>query len=247
MITIGCDPEVFLRKGDSIISAIGLIGGSKSMPRPCLDGSLQEDNVLAEINITPADTPEDFIYRIESVLGQLRNVTGCDLEIKASHHFDISYLKSLGSKAVELGCDPDYNAYTGEKNKKPNPYQSLRTAAGHVHIGVDDADVVHLVKCLDLFLGVPSVVLDHDTERRSMYGKAGCYRPKPYGVEYRTLSNFWLKEPSLMQWVFNTTKLVAETYKDISLPDELTIQECINNSNLSVANQLITEYNLEVV
>jgi hypothetical protein len=51
---------------------------------------------------------------------------------------------------------------------------------------------------LDAFVGLPSVAWDQQQGRREHYGLAGLYRKKTYGddiggVEYRTLSNFWLK------------------------------------------------------
>ncbi len=89
-----------------------------------------------------------------------------------------------------------------------------------------------LVKQLDYFLGIPSLLLDKDEERRHLYGKAGAFRPKPYGVEYRVLSNFWLKSPELMRWVYNTTHLaISELMKGNELarhyPQEAKM--CINN------------------
>ena len=39
---------------------------------------------------------------------------------------------------------------------------------------------------MDLFLGVPSILIDPDTERRKMYGKAGDYRLKEYGRRNKT-------------------------------------------------------------
>src|SRR3546814_7881426 len=40
-----------------------------------------------------------------------------------------------------------------------------------------------------------------------MYGAAGAFRTKPYGVEYRVLSNAWLKDSNLMSWVYKNTIL----------------------------------------
>jgi hypothetical protein len=54
---------------------------------------------------------------------------------------------------------------------------------------------------MDLFHGIISVVLDNtpeSVERRKLYGKAGCHRPTDYGIEYRALSNYWLKSPMLV-------------------------------------------------
>jgi len=243
-ITIGCDPEVFLKKDNTIISAIGLIGGDKRNPKPVEEGAVQEDNVLAEINIVPATDKGTFIYRINKVLTQLRELTQCDLEVKPSHHFTVDYLKSLGGKAVVFGCDREFSAYTDQPIPKPNPYTTLRTAGGHVHIGSEGLDCPQLVKTLDLYLGVPSVLKDPDKERRALYGQAGSYRPKPYGLEYRTLSNFWLSSEELMQWVFDTSLKAVQEYKGVRLPDPDVIRECINNSDEQVAKELCHEYRL---
>jgi hypothetical protein len=43
--------------------------------------------------------------------------------------------------------------------------------------------------------------------RRELYGKAGAFRPKPYGVEYRVLSNRWLNSEALIRWVYNQSQL----------------------------------------
>jgi hypothetical protein len=97
----------------------------------------------------------------------------------------------------------------------------MRTASGHIHIGwtkdEDPNDPVHfadccaLVKQLDYFLGLHSILWDRDNRRRSMYGKAGAFRPKPYGVEYRVMSNVWLTNEELMRWVFDQTHKAVDT------------------------------------
>jgi hypothetical protein len=244
-ISLGCDPEFFLTNNNSIVSAIGLIGGTKEKPLQVDEGALQEDNVLAEINIIPALTKDQWITRINSVMEKLKQVTSLDLEVKPSHVFDKEYLKSVGPAAFAFGCDPDMNAYTGEVNPKPNPYTLLRTAGGHIHIGSTDIDVRLLVKTLDLYLAVPSVILDDDNQRRTVYGKAGAYRIKPYGVEYRTLSNFWLRSDSLKIWAFEQTQRAIRAHRTITLPREDVIVDCINTGDKDQAESLINSYNLQ--
>ena len=62
-----------------------------------------------------------------------------------------------------------------------------------------------MTRQLDISLFLPSLLFDDDTERRKLYGFPGSFRPKQYGVEYRPLSNKWLRNEVLMTWVFNTT------------------------------------------
>src|SRR5690606_5853835 len=83
-----------------------------------------------------------------------------------------------------------------------------RTCGGHIHIGYDSPDFIvseDIVHAMDTVLGLESINLDKDDRRREMYGKAGCFRVKDYGVEYRTLSNFWLQSDELKKWAYNKT------------------------------------------
>lgn len=244
--TIGCDPEVFLKRGGEVVSAIGKVGGTKANPIPVKGGTLQEDNILAEIGIDPAKDRHTFVQRVQGVLGILKERTGCDLDIASSHTFTKEWLLKQGGNALAFGCDRDYNIYTGSANPRPPGRTLVRGAGGHVHIGVSSADIPSLIKTLDLYLAVPAVIMDPDTERRKVYGKAGCYRKKPYGVEYRTLSNFWLRDKELMEWLYDRTIRAVFDHREVRLPDETYIQACINNSDREMARRLIGEYRLEV-
>jgi len=60
------------------------------------------------------------------------------------------------------------------------------------------------VKFIDLFTAIPSVLLDPGEggkARRELYGKAGSFRYTPYGLEYRTLSNYWMADIALFALV----------------------------------------------
>jgi hypothetical protein len=87
-----------------------------------------------------------------------------------------------------------------------------------VHVGFGDdtlamKEKVLMAKILDMYLGIPSVILDQDTQRRQTYGKAGSFRPKDYGLEYRVLSNFWSFNDNLIRWVFNQVEDAVELFQ----------------------------------
>lgn len=220
-ILIGCDPEVFVKQGEIYKSAHGLIRGDKKNPQRVNKGAVQVDGMALEFNIDPAASEDEFVLNVNTVFDQLKlMVPTYEIAITPTADFDPEYMDAQPEEAKELGCDPDYNAYTGFENPKPNGKRPFRTASGHVHIGwtsgQDIQDPQHIADAhmvgrqMDYFLGLGSMLFDNDQKRRSMYGKAGCVRIKPYGVEYRTLSNAWLKSPELMRWVFRNAKLGVE-------------------------------------
>ena len=146
-------------------------------------------------------------------------------------------------------CDVDYNAYTMKANPKPKGASTnLRSAGFHIHVGYENPDVdtsLALVKYMDAFLGIPSVVKDKDKKRRSLYGKAGCFRLTDYGFEYRVLSSAMMGTPSKLSFIWKQLQKALKAYQtNYSLPSRDLVQEAINNSNVELAKQLITHYNL---
>jgi hypothetical protein len=244
-ILIGSDPEFFLNKDGKMVSAEGLIGGSKHSPILLPIGAMQEDNVMVEFNIPPALSQENFTTSISEVLSFLKNEVIPDYEhlYIPSAEFDETMLKS--EQARTFGCEPDFNVWLQKNNISPKPEQlgNLRVAGGHVHIGCGGLSYesrITLGKKLDLFLGVPSLLLDEDDRRRDYYGKAGSIRQKEYGLEYRTLSNFWLNSKEMMNWVYaNAIKAVKYTgdVKD-------SVVDIINNADRNAAKNLISEYKI---
>ena len=89
-------------------------------------------------------------------------------------------------------CDPDLSVWTLKINN-PKQYESnLRACGGHISVGYDNPDEMtsfNLIKAMDLFLAVPSVLLDSDTKRRELYGKAGAMRLKSFGRKNKTHIN----------------------------------------------------------
>lgn len=162
MITIGADPELFLKQADRYLSAYGLIPGDKVNPHAVEFGAVQVDGMAVEFNIHPADSREVFVHNIKAVMAQLREMLpDYDVVPDSVATFDDDYLKQQPDAALDLGCDPDYNGWTMQENKKPDYRLSFRTGAGHVHVGIGhfkfDDKHLHmcssLVKQLDFYLG----------------------------------------------------------------------------------------------
>lgn len=209
-ITLGADPELFLINDAGFVSAEGKFGGTKEAPKALnrKGFSIQEDNVSVEFNIPPVDNLQDFQDNIQYMVDYIKvgaNQFDCRISTDASAIFEDRFLNT--KQAQTFGCDPDFNAYTLEENPSievTNP--NMRTCGGHIHIGYDKPNELvsaMLIKALDITLGLPSILKDPDNRRRSMYGKAGAYRIQPFGVEYRTLSNFWIFDKELVKWVYN--------------------------------------------
>lgn len=258
-ILIGCDPEVFVRRNGTFESAFGLIKGDKKNPQKIRNGAVQVDGMALEFNIDPAFNEDQFVFNVQDVYNQMKLMVP-EFEVVAVPvaHFTKEYLDAQPAEAKELGCDPDYNAWTAAVNVKPNAERPMRTASGHIHIGwtnkEDPFNPAHqeaarmVGRQMDFFLGLSSLEYDSDKERREMYGKAGCIRYKPYGVEYRTLSNAWLRNEKLMRTVYrNAVNGVKRLLDGDNLADKYgDIQELVNESNLKEARKILKAERIEV-
>lgn len=264
IFTTGTDPEMFVRRRDNgvITSVAGLLGCSKDEK---LDLSpivrLQEDNVLAEFDINPCENFDQFNGSILEGLTLTRELLAKhDLDIAegvSSHIYSASELDSFDKSAFVFGCTPDYNAMTGQKNPSPRSSDpGLRTAGGHVHLGFPkgvaitrDVQMDAGVLC-DYFLSLPSLFLDSDVRRKELYGKAGAIRFKEYGIEYRSLSNFWIFKEALRKTIYDQVeKVMAElaTDKVMELNSVLPVdqlQQIINTNDLRQAESYLSRFNI---
>jgi hypothetical protein len=254
-ITLGCDPELFVTTKEGVFrSAHGLIPGTKANPFVVDKGAVQVDGMALEFNIDAVDNEDDWVNNINTVMAQMRAmVPGYEFAIVPSCRFNGNHFRAQPDEAKELGCEPDYNAYTLVANPRPDNQTTMRTASGHVHIGFcEGADPLsddHMVRCatlvkqLDAYLGLPSILFDKDTKRRSMYGAAGAFRPKSYGLEYRVLSNAWLLNEKRMRFVFNQTqKAVKDLMSGKRIADQIgeeNLQTVINQSDTYQASHYI--------
>lgn len=256
--TFGADPEIFLKKRGKPASAYGLIPGDKKNPHKTAGGAIQVDGMAAEFNIDPVpqNNFELFNARIVNQISEIRKrVEGHSLNISPVQDFDEDFLAAQPDEAKELGCDPDYCAYTLAPNPRPDGDRPFRTGAGHVHIGwgadipVDNQEHLEIcanfVKVLDATVGLFMTLIDPDPRRRELYGKAGAFRPKPYGVEYRTPSNVWIKKRDDRRAIFILMKIACylAASPNWNKPLEEELQKIINTGDREKAKQLLL-YNI---
>lgn len=254
-ILVGADPEIFVKKNGVFVSAHGLVLGNKENPLKVNKGAVQVDGMALEFNIDPAASEHEFVSNVQEVMRILTSmVPGYEMAPVPVADFSLEYIASQPEEARELGCNPDFDAYTGMANVKPQALMPMRTASGHIHIGWGEDMDGHNDQCraaaiqMDYFLGLPSLFYDNDQRRRAMYGKAGCFRPKSYGVEYRTLSNAWLLSAERMAWAYRAAvkgmqelmegNYLYEKYGDISA--------IINNGDKKAAENIIQSEGLEL-
>ena len=247
---LGCDPETFLvDKNGKPISAIGYIKADKWNPMQIPDMpkgfTLQEDNVSLEYGIPPAASAQEFIGSINAVMQKSLDYLP---ELSFSKLSCIIFPEDQMEHPLAhiFGCEPDFDAWADKENRKPEPpHPFMRSAGGHIHVETEK-DGKSVVRLMDLFLGVPSVLMDTGEDRKKLYGKAGAHRIKPYGVEYRTLSNFWIFSDRLIQWAWDNTQRAVESELDVSVYADRILQ-AINGNDKTVAKQLVEEFNLEVI
>lgn len=256
--TIGADPEGFLfnTEENQFVPSFGLIGGDKYQPRKIDRGyAVLEDNVMVEYNIPPSDMGENLRENIE-------HANRLILEGVLPEGYEIRYQPSVvfnpdtlaHEKAFEFGCMPDYDVYTKETRDSVPMIQQMidthiRFAGGHVHFGYENPDLdtsADMVPFFDLFLGVPSVLLDKDQSRREAYGQPGMFRFKDYGFEYRTLSNFWVqKHEDLI--VSQIGQAVDAFNNGIGIENDIPdIINTIKNGDSETAKTLIKKYTINV-
>lgn len=256
-VTIGADPEMFIfdTKEKKVISSIGIIPGEKgdawrddSWPEGF---GLEIDNILAEFNIPPVTTKKEFINNMNFMKNYIREFVK-----KVNPNFDILCTASkivdedqLQSKEAKLfGCSVDYNAYTQGPNPKPQgETTNLRSAGCHLHLGYDSPDTersVEMIKMMDIFLGLPSVIIDRDRKRRSLYGKAGCFRLTGYGLEYRVLSAKMYDTDELMSLVWDGVEAAITSFNRGFIFDKefsVDVVKAINKSDSRLAKKVLNK------
>lgn len=252
-ITLGADPEIFIKNDTEIVSAEGLTdGGSKHNPK-LISGEghmIQEDGIMFEYNIPPCGNVEDWVKHHNFCLDHLRELAaknGFTLSDKVSDEINPKYLVS--HQATTFGCEPDFNVYLKRENAAPDNNTNLRCAGGHVAVGYPNPDFEmseNIVKMFDLFVTLPALFKDNDTRRRELYGKAGSFRVKDFGVECRALSNFWIQSDDLMKWVFQQATIAVNEalngdQKGLMIEFSERAKQAIDENNLVLAQDLLNQ------
>ena len=250
-VKMGSDAEVFLKdKTGRPFPACGLIGGTKEKPLMLSkDGcAVQEDNVMLEFNTPVSNNSRDWCKNLEKAMTLAFAKIPPTLYpvIEAVQRFDPALLDC--QQAQQFGCEPDFNAWTMEQNPRPHLEDAtMRSAAAHVHLSWEGPDDMmqrcRVIQFADIFVTLPSLGESGDTERRKLYGKAGAFRPKLYGVEHRVMDNYWLEKMFHQRiWSRYIDALTAA-----NTPFEITpklaekVQEIINNYKIKEALSLYHE------
>lgn len=261
-IVWGTDPEGFFKRDGIIIGSERVIPEHglrvpSYMPNVVRDGIQFELNPAAakDVRLLGANVGQAFRL-LKTQVGQIPGVSVCfDGLVEVNR----AELDALSEKSRILGCMPSKNVY-GDKpiTVDPKTYRK-RSAGGHEHFGLYGTKVFdprsvederhRQVPYLDVFVANTCVMLDRDpgaAERRENYGRAGEYRFPPHGLEYRTLSNFWLRGYPLMSLAFGLAHMAIATLEGVlygeSFEDELNdvvnidrVVEAIDTNNWHLA------------
>ncbi len=260
-IIIGCDPEFFFSKKNKAIGAEkflpknGLVykkntreQDGRHTAKGLKNSKIIIDGVQAELNPRPNTCRANLGNEISACFMELyEKIKEKDIKCDFSQGLKITKkeMNSLSEQAKQFGCAPSQNAYK-KKNEitiKDASKYMFRSAGGHIHLG-GDTEIIkkvyrdnhkNLIQILDILLGNTCVLIDRDKsniERRKVYGQAGEYRLPPHGLEYRTLSNFWLQSYQLMSFV---TGLARQAVMIVITNNHKPFLKRINRKNIMTA------------
>jgi len=254
--TFGTDPEFMIELNGKPVCVIEKIPGNKKEPYLLKNGiCVQPDGVMIEGTQPPCYTKEEFLNYLDDMKGQFQELLNninpeLQLVCKSSGH----YSGQLNHpETMRFGCDASYCVYTGDVSPRPQPEDigDLRTAGFHIHVGTENRlnieNIENFIKCMDLFVGIPSIVLDDDKERRNLYGNAGDFRFKfePVTImEYRVLGGYMINHAD---FVFEQTLKAIEFYNNMFFVDFdfVNVKNIIDNDDYEGATKLLNTIGCE--
>lgn len=237
-LTMGGDPELFLfnKKTGRHTDAARLLPG-KDAPikfstqneyqEHNTSGAMHSDGFLAEFTINPSycrlllmDNMQICLYRAMQKLPTSVHLDPSTATVELTK----DELGDLHESSKIFGCEKDFCAYS-ENGSAPRDASDFvyRSSGGHLHfnIGTQGKEVMEkVVKMLDILVAVPAVTIARQNGmeklRRTFYGRAGSYRIKTArkngydGLEYRTLSNFFMMHRVLFSWVYGQARAAIQ-------------------------------------
>ena len=177
--TIGSDPEFcgINKETGRIVSVIDKIPGTKREEHSIGNGcTIQVDNVNCEFTIPPTNNLDEFLDFINYCVDKGNKMLD-------SHNIVLGTMSSNSYDPIEIehpvakkfGCEPSFDAFNQSIARVGKPKDKcLRSAGFHLHVGFKDndslelssEDIFNFVLCCDLFLGLPSIFIDKDKDRR---------------------------------------------------------------------------------
>lgn len=231
-VTFGSDPEFgIVDKEGYPVQIIDFIPGSKKIPFDIGNGcGIQPDNVMVETTQPPTNNRQQFIdyikYCRETAQHIIRKETGEQLNVVSISSAKYTKKQLSHPIAQKFGCEPSYCIYTRAISPRPTPDEigELRSAGFHLHIGFDGLadinDIEFIIYLCDIYLGLTSILVDKDTDRRRLYGNAGDFRNKEIlteekeitVVEYRVLGGAMHESDELVGWCFDQLQKVVNIF-----------------------------------
>lgn len=234
-VSFGCDPEFFFEKKGKIIGSEKIIDLKKGMKVTGTNSKIIVDGVQAELNPQASTCRQVLAGEISQAFIQLQREMQKDPEMSISFlptvKMDKTELDTLDEKSRVFGCAPSKSITKKPKAILRDPKKYMyRSAGGHIHIGAASgmpvgnsdwygnspavnivlSEPARIIAIMDIIVGNTCVLIDRDpsnVERRKVYGRAGEYRTPPHGLEYRTLSNFWLRSYPMMSFVMSLARM----------------------------------------
>lgn len=212
IVTIGCDPEVFLYLKNTR-KALTFSYLSNIYHRECGGGEeigMDGAGFIGEFRPKPATDPREMTDSLRDLIFKVNDVK------------KLAFTKGwFQSKTLMVGSgecsDWSFGGFSWF-NKKP--------AGFHVHFGLPGKAlknreyIYQMVFALDYFLGIPCISADGETMRRAKsreywsgrYGQPSSHEVSAVTLEYRVPGGFHLRTRALSEGVITLGKLVVEDF-----------------------------------
>ena len=236
--TLGSDPELFVATNGQVVGAEKVIPKEGLFTPSSSKSSIVLDGVQLELHPSPNKCRGLIANDFKAIFMKLKrqlDSKGATASFEPLIKMDKHELSKLSEAARRLGCAPSKNIANPTATIKVPKNFRTRSAGGHIHVQLHGAgynyypynlpilpkNIETLIKLYDCLPGLSSVLIDrdpHNAERRKLYGRASEYRDHTQGaaggmgVEYRVLSNYWLRSYQLMSFVHGMIRQATNIY-----------------------------------